>query len=152
MAPDRTSSDPVEASLRAKVAAYQNVLDSYLAAKALEGHAENGPTVARGTIELPVNAFRGISMSEAIKLYLNSVQRKQTTAEIEAGLKSGGFVTTAKEMAPSLRSALAKLKDSGVLLRFADGWDLAEAHSAMTGYVDKCERRVRSSSVNKDAR
>ena len=45
-----------------------------------------------------------------------------------------------------------KVKSSHVLLRFADGWDLAEAHSAMTGYVDKCERRVRSSSVNKDAR
>ena len=82
-------------------------------------------------VELPVNAFRGMTMSEAIKLFLKSVQRKQTTAEIAEGLKNGGLVSTAKDIGPTLRNALSILKGQGVLLRFSDGWDLAEAHSAM---------------------
>jgi hypothetical protein len=130
MASNRTESDPVLASLRAKVAAWQAAVDSYLAAKALEGTAETTSAALRGTIELPVNAFRGMTMIEAVKLFLKSVQQKQTTAEIADGLKSGGLVTTAKDITPTLRNALGKLKHDGVLLRFPDGWDLAEAHSA----------------------
>ncbi len=86
---------------------------------------------SRGAMELPVNAFRGMTMSEAIKLLMKSVQRKQTTAEIAEGLKNGGLVSTAKDIMPTLRNALSVLKGQGVLLRFSDGWDLAEAHSAM---------------------
>jgi hypothetical protein len=131
MASDRTESDPVLATLRAKVAAWQAAVDSYLAARALEGNVEAPNSGSgRGAIELPVNAFRGMTMNEAVKLFMKSVQRKQTTSEIADGLKSGGFVTTAKDIAPTLRNSLAKLKHDGVLLRFPDGWDLAEAHSA----------------------
>ena len=133
MASDRTESDPVLASLKAKVAAWQAAVDSYLAAKALYGGSDGGVGhgARGGPSERPVNAFRGLTMNEAIKLLLKSVQRKQTPAEIADGLKNGGFVTTAKDIGPTLRSALNKLKTEGVLLRFPDGWDLAEAHSAM---------------------
>jgi hypothetical protein len=125
--------DPMLANLQAKVAAWQAALDSYLAAKGLDGASAEGlgSSSPRGSIELPVNAFRGMTMNEAIKLLLKAVQRKQSTSEIADGLKSGGFVTTAKDIGPTLRSALNKLKTEGVLLRFPDGWDLAEAHSAM---------------------
>lgn len=133
MAAERAETDPILTSLMAKVAAWQAAVDSYRAAKAMEQGA-NGDSAAagqRGSIELPINAFRGMTLNEAIKLFLKSVQRKQSVAEIAQGLKSGGFVTTSKDFGPNVRSALNKLKADGVLLRFSDGWDLAESHSAM---------------------
>lgn len=147
MASERET-DPILAGMLAKVAAWQAAVDSYRAAKALEQGASGDVTVAgaaRGVIELPINAFRGMTLNEAIKLFFQSVQRKQTASEIAEGLKRGGLVSTAKDVGPTIRSALNKLKADGVLLRFPDGWDLAEAHSAaIRNRVTKETSRPRS--------
>ena len=127
--------DPGLARILARVAAWQAAADSYRAAMALERSAggDAGGDVGRGggpAIELPVGAFRGMTITDAIKLYLQSVRRKQTVQEIADGLRSGGLESTAKDFGPTLRGMLNRLKKSGELLRFKDGWDLAEAHSA----------------------
>lgn len=123
--------DPVLARMLAKVAAWQAAVDSYRAAKALEGtDSENyQPSGRAAPIELPINAFRGMTLPEAVKLYLQSVRRKQTAQEIAEGLRNGGIESTAKDFGPTVRSTLNWLKKRGELLRFTDGWDLAEAHS-----------------------
>lgn len=116
----------------AKVAAWQAAVDSYRAAMALEQGGDVDPSMTgkrAAPIELPVNAFRGVTITEAVKLYLQSVRRKQTVQEIADGLKAGGIESTAKDFGPSLRGILHNLKKKGELLRFKDGWDLAEAHS-----------------------
>ena len=65
----------------------------------------------------------------AIELYLQSVRNKQTPQEIAEGLRAGGLESSAKDFGPTLRSTLHTLKKKGDLLRFKDGWDLADAHS-----------------------
>lgn len=123
--------DTVLARMLAKVAAWQAAVDSYRAAMALDqgGDVDAGNGQSRAAIELPIGAFRGMTITAAVKLYLQSVRRKQTVQEIADGLKAGGIESTAKDFGPSLRSILHNLKKSGDLLRFKDGWDLAEAHS-----------------------
>jgi hypothetical protein len=100
--------DPVLARMMAKVAAWQAAVDSYRAAMALEqGDGESSIGNNRATpIELPVNAFRGVSITDAVKLYLQSVRRKQSVQEIAEGLKAGGIESTAKDFGPSLRGIL----------------------------------------------
>ncbi len=128
-----SETDPVLARIQAKIDAWQAAAESYRAALALEqgsdGNLGEGPR-SRAAIELPVGAFRGMTLTEAIKLYLQSVRRKQTVQEIAEGLKAGGIESTAKDLGPTLRSILHTLKKRGELLRFKDGWDLADAHSA----------------------
>lgn len=125
--------DPVLARIQAKIAAWQAAADSYRAALALEQGSDTaafGDTARpRTVVELPVGAFRGMTIAEAVRLYLQSVRRKQTPQEIGEGLRAGGIESTAKDFGPTLRSTLHHLKKRGELLRFKDGWDLAEAHS-----------------------
>jgi hypothetical protein len=128
-----SETDPVLARIQAKIDAWQAAAESYRAALALE----QGPDAAafgeggraRPVVELPVGAFRGMTITEAVKLYLQSVRRKQSVQEIADGLRAGGIESTAKDFGPTLRSILHQLKKRGELLRFKDGWDLAEAHS-----------------------
>jgi hypothetical protein len=128
-----SETDPVLARIQAKIDAWQAAADSYRAALALEQSSEiEGSNGRRGgaPVELPVGAFRGMKIPEAIKLFLQSARRKQTAREIAAGLREGGMETTAKNFETTVTGALHRLKADGEVLRFKDGWDLAEAHSA----------------------
>lgn len=127
-----SETDPVLARIQAKIDAWQAAAATYRAALALEHGADAEPSVSgnrAAPIELPVNAFRGVTITEAVKLYLQSVRRKQTVQEIADGLKAGGIESTSKKFAPTIRSILHNLKKKGDVLRFKDGWDLADAHS-----------------------
>jgi hypothetical protein len=88
----------------------------------LTGHA---PKVVIG---LPVGVFRDKSLREAIPIYLGAGRRKQTNKEIAIGLQDGGFPTTADNFEATVATALYRLKNDGVLLRFPDGWDLASSY------------------------
>lgn len=128
-----SDSDPGLAHALAKVAAWQAVVDSYRTALALEqsGDLEEGNGRRAGVaVELPIGAFRGMKIPDAIKLLLQSARRKQTVREIATGLREGGMETTSKNFETTVTGALHRLKGDGELLRFKDGWDLAEAHSA----------------------
>jgi hypothetical protein len=128
-----SETDPVLARIQAKIDAWQAAADSYRAALALEqsGDLEGGNGRRAGVaMELPVGAFRGMKIPDAIKLFLQSARRKQTAREIAAGLREGGMETTAKNFETTVTGALHRMKGDGEVLRFKDGWDLAEAHSA----------------------
>jgi hypothetical protein len=126
--------DPIAAALEAKIAALQAVLDSYRAAIALGGPL---PEMAIGTVgagamraptDLPVGVFRDKTIRDAILIYLGAGRRKQTNKEIADGLKKGGIATTSKNFEPTVATALHRLKNDGIVLRFDDGWDLAASY------------------------
>jgi hypothetical protein len=127
-----SETDPVLARIQAKIDAWQAAADSYRAALALEqsGELEDGGSGRRASVELPVGAFRGMKIPEAIKLLLQAARRKQTAREIAVGLREGGMETTAKNFETTVTGALHRMKGDGEVLRFKDGWDLAEAHSS----------------------
>jgi hypothetical protein len=137
MASDKTTNadrDPFLAAVEAKIAAWTAVLDSYRAAKALDGSLgdvgamPSSLSAPGGPQPLPVGVFRGKGVKEAIVIYLEASRRKQTNKEIAAGLASGGIATTSSNFESTVATALMRLKNDGVVLRFPDGWDLASSY------------------------
>ena len=80
------------------------------------------------SVDLPVGAFRNKSVPDAIKLYLKVGRRKQTGKEIAAGLKEHGLHSTSNDFENIVQTSLYRLKKVGVVLRFKEGWDLAESY------------------------
>jgi hypothetical protein len=79
-------------------------------------------------IDLPRGALLGKSLPDAIRLYLSAVKKKQSNKEIVTALKDAGVESTSANFEGVVAGALKRLKDSGVLLRFEDGWGLAELY------------------------
>jgi hypothetical protein len=79
-------------------------------------------------IELPRGALLNKSLPDAIRLYLSAVKKKQNNKEIVAALKDAGVESTSANFEGVVAGALKRLKDSHVLLRFDDGWGLAELY------------------------
>lgn len=152
MATEKTvAHDPVLAAMEAKIAAWTKAAESYRAAMALDGPLAEPSSAVAGVAragvaragaprpaahELPVGVFRNKSIKDAIVLYLEACQRKQTNKEIAAGLQQGGIATTSKNFEPTVGTALHRLKSEGIVLRFPDGWDLAAS------YPDNLRRRL----------
>jgi hypothetical protein len=145
--PDR---DPFIGAIEAKIAAWTQVLESYKAAKALDGGAGvdvPAGAVGRGApVDLPVGTFRDKGVKEAITVYLEAVRRKQTNKEIAEGLKRGGIATTSANFEATVATALLRLRKEGSVLRFPDGWDLASA------YPDSLRNRLDADSTPKRGR
>ncbi len=144
MAQDNHDTDPVLAAIEAKIAAWTAVLETYKAARAIDGPASDAATVmsAKGTAsatvtvrghgraitDLPVGVFRDKTIRDAIVILLEAGRRKQTNKEIADGLKKGGIATTSANFEPTVATALYRLKNDGIVLRFDDGWDLAKSY------------------------
>lgn len=141
MASEKTAKVPEQdaflAMVDAKIAALQTLRASYVAAASVGAMAQAGDiaslAAAGGTaglggapLELPRGALLSKSLPAAIKLYLSSVKRKQTIKEIAQALKDGGVETTAANFENPVTSAINRLKATGEVLRFNDGWALAE--------------------------
>jgi hypothetical protein len=134
--------DPFLAAVEAKIAAWTAVRDSYRKAVSMDGpvgepgaivsgvaSAAGAPHVhAHGKVDLPVGVFRDKSIREAITIYLGAGRRKQTNKEIANGLKQGGLPTTSVNFEATVGTALSRMKDDGLVLRFPDGWDLASSY------------------------
>jgi hypothetical protein len=86
--------------------------------------AQNG--AAQQPMELPRGAFLGKSLPAAVKLYLSAVMKKQTIKEIATALKDGGVESTSDDFPGVITGCLNRMKASGEVLRFDDGWALAE--------------------------
>lgn len=86
------------------------------------------PSVSRasGPVDLPQGALLGMSLPAAIKLYLSAARRKQTTREITTALKENGVESTSRFFENTVATALHRLKASGDVLKFNEGWALAE--------------------------
>ena len=139
------SLDTFRASVMAKITAWKAVLDSYDAAVSLDGAlgevAANShqarPESGKPT-DLPVGVFRDKSIREAIEIYLGAGRRPQANKEIAQGLQKGGIPTTSKYFEATVATALGRMKEDGLVLRFSDGWDLAASYSdSFRSRVDK---------------
>ena len=125
----------VIADLKAKITALQSMVASMEAAWA-SGALGTGAgvlpegggfasTMGGAPFELPVGALLEKNLPDAIKLYLDSVKRKQTNEQIVAALKKAEYQTTGKSLAKAVSNALFRLKATKEVLRFPDGWGLA---------------------------
>ncbi|MGB0064562.1 MAG: hypothetical protein WBP85_08970 [Terracidiphilus sp.] len=85
----------------------------------------NPTVIPAGAADLPRGAFLGKTATEAIKLYLSAIRRKQTNKEIAQALRDGGL-ESAGDFGNFITSALFRLKKEGAVLRFDDGWGLSE--------------------------
>jgi len=134
MALENVDPTAILAYLEAKVVALQNLIASWKAAQAVgalgpAGDLPEGIGVAKAApVELPVGLLRSMSLPEAVKTYLSAAKRKQSIKEIAEALKQDGVESTAARFETVVTSALNRLKKSGVVLRFKDGWDLAESY------------------------
>jgi hypothetical protein len=124
------------AALEAKITALEALVASWKAALAVGalGPVSDIPlgTTERDThqpIELPQGAFRGMSIPAAIKLFLSATKKKQTIKQIADALKEGGMETTSASLDGVVTGALNRLKGNHEVLRFKDGWDLAEHYN-----------------------
>lgn len=139
--------DTYELALLGKVALWQAALDAYRAAKAADsgGAALDArkPTQSHKAagFDLPVGALRNQTLPDAIKLYLAAGNRKQTNKEIANGVKAGGLETGAANLEASVASSLFRMKKAGLVLRFEDGWDLAEH------YPEHIRKKLETTSV-----
>jgi hypothetical protein len=137
----KTTGDPFIASLDAQIVALKALREAYLAVRSVGAFGYSGD-VAQMTsttqgimysgsnhdapVELPTGAFLNMSIPDAIKLYLSAVKKKQTAREIAAALKEGGMESTAANWETTVTGALHRLKSAGAVLRFKDGWGLAD--------------------------
>jgi hypothetical protein len=88
------------------------------------GGADAQPT------ELPQGAFLNKSLPAAVKLYLSSVVKKQSIREIATALREGGVESTSDNFEGVITGCLHRMKANGELLKFKDGWALAERYPA----------------------
>jgi hypothetical protein len=84
------------------------------------------PQANHQPMELPRGAFLGKSLPAAIKLYLSAVMKKQSIREIATALRDGGVESTSDNFEGVITGCLNRMKVSGEILRFEDGWALAE--------------------------
>jgi hypothetical protein len=140
MAPEKKSTEAPEkpldgflATVETRIAALQQLKESYLAAVSIGAFGLAGEidlSMSNGTrgtsYDLPTGAMLGKSVPQAIKLYLGAVRKKQTASEIMSALKDGGVESTAANFLNNVTSSLHRLKTSGDVLQFKDGWALAE--------------------------
>lgn len=83
-------------------------------------------TVDRQPTELPRGAFLGKNLPAAIKLYLSAAMKTQTIKEIATALRDGGVKSTSDNFESVVTGCLNRMKASGEILRFKDGWGLPE--------------------------
>lgn len=138
MPPEKTTEKPALdnflAMVEARIAALQQLKESYIAAVSVGAFGQGGDidlsslsNGARGAAyDLPTGALLGKSVPQAIKLYLGAVRKKQTASEIMNGLKDGGVESMAANFLNNITSSLHRLKTAGDVLQFKDGWALAE--------------------------
>lgn len=129
------------ADIEKKIAALQAVLVSLKSASAIGAlsAAVEGGELSMGSfsvgnsgqpIDLPEGAYNGKSIPQCVKLYLSAAKRKKTVQEIAAALHDGGVESTSPNFEGVVYGALFRLKASGEVLRFKDGWGLPEWYPA----------------------
>jgi hypothetical protein len=130
---------PSIADIDTKIAALQALRASLVAAHAAGAigqpsdvstwsqSGEQAVPAAIGTpVDLPRGALLGKSVPAAIKLYLAAARQKKTTREIATALRDGGVESLATNFETTVTSALHRLRIASEVLRFDDGWALAE--------------------------
>jgi hypothetical protein len=166
-----TSNDPMLATIDAKIAKLEALRVAYLDVLASGGigPGELDPSLLGGgagtvatslrspgsPVDLPVGVFRDKSIPEAIRIFLAAMRRKQTVRDIATGLKEGGLVSNSNNWETTVTGSLHRMKDAGIVLRFPDGWDLAESypeHIRKSALEPKAKASKRAAKSRKPAR
>jgi hypothetical protein len=171
------STEPVDymailADLEAKKAALEQAIASFRNALALGalgasdvanalvpsvfGPSTFVPSITGG--EIPAGAFLGKSISEAAKLYLEIVKKKQTTREIADALPKGGIESTSKKnWIPIVHAALVRIHKAGALVKIGNQWGLAVWYpkgigSATTTTASRVKKKQRKTKNNEPSK
>lgn len=124
------------AVLDTSIAALEAALVSGTLGQAPEGFASgtgagNGGSGSQGfPMDLPKGAFLGKNMTDAVLLYLSAVRQRKTVKDIAAALLEGGIVSTSDNFTGVVQAKMQQLCARGEVLKFADGWGLAEWYPA----------------------
>jgi len=131
------------AVVEAKIKALQGLLESLKSAVAVgafgTGEGVDLSSLATGVtvngdlgqpVDLPDGAFFGKSIPACVKLYMSAAKKKKTIKEIATALREGGVESTSDNFESVVTGALNRLKAAGEVLRFKDGWGLAEWYPA----------------------
>src|SRR5688572_32188371 len=138
--PEKAESIGLLAAIDAKIAALKEFRESYLRAVSVGAFGQSGDldtssfstaSIGRSSdqpIDLPTGAFLNKSMPEAIKLLFAATKKKQTPKDVTIALKDGGFESTARNFEKTVTGTMYRMKDQGTLLKFKDGFGLAELY------------------------
>ena len=129
------------AVVEGKIRALQALLDSLKSAVAIGALGSGDGVDLGGTLsssnvpdmtpmDLPEGAFNGKSLPACVKLFLSAAKRKKSVKEIATALREGGVESTSDNFENVVTGALFRLKTSGEVLRFKDGWGLSEWYPA----------------------
>jgi hypothetical protein len=128
------------ADLESKKSVLEGLIQSLKAALSMGALGQQGDGVTFPTgpttstigepIDLPAGAFLGKTITAAIALYLSAARKKQTIREIALALKEGGVESTSPNFENVVTSAINRMKGDGEVLRFKDGWGLAQWYPA----------------------
>jgi hypothetical protein len=123
------------AVLEASIAALEAALASGTLGQGVEGLGSSGsagsvPTSQGMPMDLPKGAFLGKNMTDSVLLYLSAVRQRKTVKDIAAALLEGGIVSTSDNFAGVVQAKMQQLNGRGQVLKFADGWGLAEWYPA----------------------
>jgi ribosomal protein L9 len=140
MATEKLERDAFLAVIDRKIAALKALAESYRTAMALGAIGQpgeidlstlgSGGSRSESPMDLPQGALLGKSLPAAVKLWLTAARRKQTVKEITAALRDGGVESTSPNFESVITGALHRLKANNEVLRFKDGWALAELYPA----------------------
>ena len=154
MASENLDFTEVLAVLEAKRSALDTLIANFKAAMSIGALGLPGETDAvsqqsvsnGGPVDLPTGAFLKKTIPAAITLYLSAVRKKQTVREIATAIKAGGLESTAKNFEATITGALYRLRDAEKILRFPDGWALAEF------YPDRIRASVSQPKIGKKSK
>jgi hypothetical protein len=147
------------AMLDASIAALEAALVSGTLGQAVEGLTSGiasgggGSSNAQGVpMDLPKGAFLGKNMTDAVLLYLSAVRQRKTVKDIAAALVEGGIVSTSDKFAGVVQAKMQQLGARGQVLKFADGWGLAEWYPAgFRSTADKAAKPLKKAKKRKVA-
>lgn len=115
-------------ALDSSISALEAALASGALGQSVESTAVTGETntgAGSAPVDLPTGAFLGKSVPVAIKLYLEATRRKQPPQEIAKGIQALGVESTSGNFPMIVGTALRRLRDSGDVYQFKDGWGLS---------------------------
>jgi|SRR5947209_5463967 len=92
-------------------------------------------------IDITPSTFFGMTIPDAIRLYLKMTKREARATAITKALMDGGLKTTSANFPASVQTALTRMRGEVVLL--PTGWGLAEWYPGR-----KFEKRTRARSAN----
>lgn len=150
MAAEQPETDAFLAFIERKIAALQQLADSYRAAMAIGAlgnpilddgggfpssaawaqgsYVPYAANTSMGASDLPTGIFLNKSMPAAIKLLMQTTKKKYTPKDVAKALKDGGFESTSAIFDKVVMNTMYRMKSEGELLKFKDGWGLAELY------------------------